>query len=123
LASISLVAPEASDGIDPVAPRFLRLIAMTWNADAGRFIYAAEREIFAEAVPAGKDSGARDVEILINADGTVSFLVDGEVRWRSTVRVLRLNRFTRAQVWLSGQDTGARVMLNDVIVAIAGAPR
>jgi DNA-binding SARP family transcriptional activator len=122
-ASISLVAPEVSEDIDQVAPRFLRLIAMTWNADAGRFIYAAEREIFAEAVPAGKDSGARDVEILINADGTVSFLVDGVVRWRSTVRVLRLNRFTRAQVWLSGQDTGAQVLLNNVIVAIAGASR
>jgi len=116
-ATIALVAADPPDAIDIVAPRFLRLISVTWNADAQRFVYAAERDVFVEAIPpapAGARGGSRALGVLVNQDGTVTFLVDGVPRWTSTARVLRNDRTVRAQLWLSGQDTGARIAFGRV---------
>jgi DNA-binding SARP family transcriptional activator len=117
-ASIALVARDPPDAIDSLAPRFLRLISATWNAEAGRFIYAAGRDVFAEAVPAGPEGSMRTLSITVNADGTVTFLVDGSPRWRSTLRVLRPERVALAQIWLGGQETGGRVGFGKVSVTL-----
>lgn len=121
-ASLALVASDPVTAIDAEAPTFLRLISMTWNAEARRFVYAAEREVFAEAIPDGRIAGTRLLSLLINADGTVSFFVDGALRWRSTLRVTRVDRAARAQLWLGGQDTGARVGFTNLTASLQSAP-
>ncbi|MEK7401682.1 MAG: AAA family ATPase [Gemmatimonadota bacterium] len=121
-ASLSLVAPDPPDAIDHDAPRFLRLISITWNADAQRLVYAAEREVFVEAVPDGLRGNARTLAIQVSADGTVAFLVDGVRRWQSTLRAVRGDRSSRAQIWLGGQDTGSRIGFSNVSASLAGPP-
>lgn len=118
-ATMALVAPDPPDAIDAAAPRFLRLISVTWNADARRLVYAAERDVFVEAVPQGsKGATVRAISIVVNQAGTVTFLVDGVTRWTSTARLLRSDRTARAQLWLGGQDTGARVAFGGVNVSL-----
>lgn len=119
-ASLALVAPDPPDAIDREAPRFLRLISITWNADAQRLIYAAEREVFVEAVPQGRRDNVRTVAILVSADGTVGFFVDGVRRWQSTLRAVRADRSSRAQIWLGGQDTGSRIGFTNLSASLAG---
>jgi len=124
-ATMALVAPDPPDATDAAAPRFLRLISVTWNADAQRMVYAAERDVFVEgipAAPAGARGSSRAVGILVNQNGTVTFLVDGVSRWTSTARLLRTDRTARAQLWLGGQDTGARVAFGSVNASL-GSPR
>jgi DNA-binding SARP family transcriptional activator len=118
-ASLALVAPDPPDAIDVNAPRFLRLVSLTWNADAQRLVYAAEREVFVESVPAGAKPDVRTLGIVINSDGTVTYTVDGALRWRSTVRVYRTGRAAVAQVWLGGQDSGPRVAFGRIRVVLA----
>jgi DNA-binding SARP family transcriptional activator len=120
-ASLALVAPDPPEAIDTIAPQFLRLIAITWNADERRFIYSAERDVFVESVPAGTVGDARVLRIVVNADGTVSFLVDGKQRWRSTLRVLRAAQARSALVWLGGQDTGADAAFGRISVSLQTA--
>lgn len=121
-ATLALVAPDPPGAIDTRAPRPFRLISITWDADARRLVYAAERDVFAEAVPDGSGEGMRRLGMRVNDDATVSFFVDGVERWRSTLRVSRPGGSARAQIWLGGQDTGARVAFANLI-AYLESPR
>lgn len=120
--TLGLVAGEPPEVVDTLAPRFLKLVSLTWSAEAHRFVYAAERDIFAEAVPPSiGDSSSRRLAIRVHEDGTVSFSVDGRQRWKSTLRVVSRGRSRSAQLWLGGRETGSRAGFSQVSVRIEGA--
>jgi hypothetical protein len=118
--AISLVAVEDSTAIDVAAPQFLRLVTFAWNADAGRFVYAVGREVFTEAAPTTAALTGLRLLIRIEPDSTVSFGLDGQQRWRSTLRVPDASRQPGAQVWIAGRATGDRVRVGRVRLVLAG---
>jgi DNA-binding SARP family transcriptional activator len=121
-ATLALVAVEPPSAVDTVAPRFLKLVSITWNAEAQRFVYAAERDVFAEPVPLKRSvDDSRRLEIVIDPDGRVIFSVDGVQRWISTLRVVSGDRTRLVQLWIGGHDTGARVGFSNVSALLDGA--
>jgi Tol biopolymer transport system component len=117
--SIALVAPEDSGNIDVQAPQFLRQASLSWNAEAGRFIYAVGREVFSElAASVATDGSALPIRMRIEADSTMSFHVGGQLRWRSSLRVLSHRHAARAQVWISSRATGDRVRVRNATIRL-----
>jgi len=101
---IALVAPEEPADLDSLAPQFLRHASMTWDGDARRLIFAVGREVHSEqALFATARSG---FALRVEADSTLSFLLDGNVRWRSTVRLHASSSAGRVQGWMGGRATG-----------------
>lgn len=105
--SVALVAPEQASALDSVAPQFLRLASFTWDADARRAIYAAGREVFSEQAPFAVGTGPLWVELRVAGDSTVSFLVNGVPRWKSTLRLITSRSDPQVQAWVGGRSTGA----------------
>ena len=110
--SLALVAPEQPAALDSLAPQFLRYASLTWDSDARRLVYAVGREVFSE-------QGARPttIDLRVESDSTVSFSVDGSLRWRSTLRISGARSASRAQLWIGGRSTG-RLRVSNVRVLL-----
>lgn len=118
--SVALVAPEQVAALDTVAPQFLRHASFTWDADTRRAVYAAGREVFSQqaAFPAG--AAPMRVELRVETDSTVSFIVNGTLRWKSTLRVITTRSDPHVQAWIGGRSTGS-LRVSAARVALAGA--
>lgn len=112
--TIALVAAEAPDEIDPSAPQFLKLVALTWLPEAGRLAYSAEREYISETVNSARQDAWHDFRIVIEHDGRVAYYVDRKLRRRSTVAVAGSPDESLVQLWLGGRGAGEDVVVNDV---------
>ncbi|MEX2179711.1 MAG: AAA family ATPase [Gemmatimonadaceae bacterium] len=104
--NVALVAPETEETIDAIAPQFLRHASFTWTADPRRFVYSVGREVHTE--PAPGVGASVDVRLFIEADSTVTFFVDGQRRWRSTLRIITPSHAAKVQAWIGGRATGDR---------------
>ena len=84
---VGLVAPEVAGESGDRVP----VASLSWLPGEGRVTFQVEREEHSEALAAvAEGSGApRALEFafVVGKDGHVAFEVDGEVRWRSTLRV------------------------------------
>ena len=101
-ASVSLIVPEDETSLDSVAPQFLKLVSVSWKADAGRLVYGVGKEVFSEAVGM-TPARSRQIRIFVEEDTTVAFSLDGVPRWRSTLRVVNPRTGSRAQVWIAAR--------------------
>ena len=122
-ATVALVATEDGSDIQPDAPRFLPYASLSWSAGAARLVYSVGREVFTEPVSPG-DVQALAVQIVVEADSTVSFSVNQRTRWRSTLKVIRGRQDDRVQAWIGGRATGDRVRVANarVVLAPVGVP-
>jgi hypothetical protein len=124
-ANLALVVPEEDAAIDATAPpQFLRLASISWKAAAGRLVYAVGKEVFSEPV-GPSPARSRRLTLYVEADSTVTFAVDENSRWRSTLRLTTPRAGTRAQIWISGRATAEQVRVTSVSVTLAakGAAR
>jgi hypothetical protein len=117
-ATIAIVVPEEDAAIDAVAPQFLKLASVSWKADARRFVYTVGREVYSEPV-APQSGKSQRLALYVEDDSTVSFAIDGQRRWRSTLRLTTSRTGSRAQVWISGRATLGQVRLTSLSVALA----
>lgn len=106
--SVALVAVEDTSAIDAVAPQFLRYASFAWNAEVSRFVYAVGREVFTEPVGAWLRSPFT-VTLVVEQDSTMTFTVNGQRRWRSSIRAIGSGQGSRVQAWISGRATGDHV--------------
>jgi DNA-binding SARP family transcriptional activator len=111
--TIALVAPENLSDIQLDAPQFLKYASVSWSADSRRFVYAVGQEAFAEPVAADV-AGAVAIRMVVEADSTVSFSIDGRQRWRSSLRVMTARNEPRAMLWIGGRATGELVRVSSV---------
>lgn len=117
-ANMALVVPEEDAAIDTAAPQFLKLASVSWKADAGRLVYAVGKEVFSEPVGASP-ARSRRLAMTVEDDSTVTFSVDDQTRWRSTLRLTTPRAGARAQIWISGRATAEQVRVTSVSVALA----
>lgn len=120
--TVSLVAPELEAATDRAAPQFLKYASLSWNAEAGRFVYAVGREVFTEALGSPLE-GELELRVQIERDSTASFNVNGSQRWRSSLRVMSSWRATRAQAWIAARASDGHVVVRNARVELMGAPR
>ncbi len=119
--SLALVAIEDSSAVDATAPQFLRYASFSWNAEAGRLIYAVGQEIHTE--PIGDSLPASlPVMLRIEPDSTVTFAIAGRERWRSALRVISARQESRAQLWISGRATNDRARLTHLRITLGETP-
>ena len=104
--SMALVAPEADDALDHDAPQFLNRVSFTWSAEPRQFLFAVGREVHV-AVARVAPGADIDVRIRVEPDSTVTFVVDGETRWRSALRVITPRHEGEVHAWVGGRATGA----------------
>lgn len=118
--SVALVAPEGAATLDSITPQFLRYASFTWDAEARRAVYSVGREVHADAVPPVSGT-LLEVRLLVESDSTVSFHLDGRLRWRSTVRVVTASSEPQAQLWIGARSTGEALRLRAAELALRGA--
>jgi DNA-binding SARP family transcriptional activator len=121
--TLALVAADPADVLDSVAPKFLRLAAVSWLAPAGRLSYSVGREIFTEPVSRTGSGDSREVGIEIGPDSRVSFLINGVSRWTSTLRLRTIGENSRAQLWLGSQTSGNEVAFDDIAILLKTNPK
>lgn len=117
--SVAVVAPEARANVDDDAPQFLRYASFTWSAEAARLIYSVGSEVFTEPSRLVSAVPAIEVEIVVERDSTASFLVNGQRRWRSTLRLVHSRNESRAQLWVGARATGSAVHLREAAITLA----
>jgi hypothetical protein len=115
---IALVAADPVEAVDSEAPHFLRLAAVSWLGEAQRIKYAVGRESFTEPLSKLGGGQAHRVRIVITNEDAVAFLIDGVMRWRSTLRILTAGPNSRAQLWLGSHAAGGSVAFDDVLVKL-----
>lgn len=111
--TLALVAAEAGEAIDPSAPQFLKIAALSWLSDAGRMAYSADREFWSEAVRFTRDDW-HSFRIDIEADGRAAFYVENVLRRRSSIVLTGKDDDVRVQLWLGGRATGDDVAVDMV---------
>jgi hypothetical protein len=115
---VALVAADPAEVLDSLAPKFLRLATVAWIAEAGRLSYAVGREVFTEPLSVIGRSDVHKIAIEVGADELVVFSVDGQRRWKSSLRVRTAGDNSRAQLWLGSQATEREVVFDDVSVRL-----
>jgi DNA-binding SARP family transcriptional activator len=119
--TLSLAAPEHDADVDAATPQLLRLVSLSWNAESRRLIYSVGREAFSEPADSLLVGDTMSAAIHVMKDSTVSFMIAGNERWRSGLRVSGAQFGTRAQLWISGRATGDQVRVSRVQAAIEPA--
>ena len=115
--TVALVAPEPADVIDPQAPQFLHLAAVRWIAEAERIAFSVGREIQTEPLPAAPlDSLV--IGMRARADGRVDFLLNGAVRWTSSLRLDATYDPPRSRLWIGANGTGERIRVTRATVQL-----
>ena len=108
---------EPADVIDPQAPQFLHLAAVRWIAEAERIAFSVGREIQTEPLPvAPLDSLV--IGLRARADGRVDFLLNGEVRWTSSLRLDATYDPARSRLWIGANGTGQRIRVTRATVQL-----
>ncbi|MGQ0814708.1 MAG: AAA family ATPase [Gemmatimonadota bacterium] len=115
--AVALVAPEPASVQSNVAPQFLRLASILWLTEANRVAYSVHRELWSEPTAALPPATYQRFRIRVGGDGSVVFMVNETIRWRSTLRLH--NQYGGAQLWLGGIATGSAFGVDDVRVRYA----
>ncbi len=113
-AIVSLVAPETTEVYDEARPQFLRLVSVQWLAGGSRIAYSVHREMWTESASEIAGTGRHTVRMRVANDGTVEFLVDERLRWRSTVRLQ--DDYGGAGIWLAASGAGSSTAFNEVSI-------
>ncbi len=119
-ATMALVPLADVTAIDRAAPRFAPMAAVSWDGAAGVLMYSVGQQTSSEPVSLFRPADSHTVEITIGGDQVVTFSVDGQVRWRSSLKFLGDEMATPAQLWLGGRATGSTVALSDLLVELPG---
>jgi DNA-binding SARP family transcriptional activator/Tol biopolymer transport system component len=116
LLDVSLVADTRDDVIDKVAPTFTDYARIAWDGETGRIVYSVGDETKSDPVSAFGSATMHAARISIDANGAVTFFVDGRLRWTSSLRFLGESSEPRARVWLGGRATGMLAAIRDLRV-------
>ncbi len=116
--NIGLVTAAAPAMIDHTAPRLNTLVGAQWDGASGNLIYSVGQESSSESAAALGDSPSHVIAITISAD-TVTFSVDGAVRWQSSLTFLGAGAGSPVQLWIGGRATGPSVAVSNVLVDLA----
>lgn len=118
--TLALVAAEPPGLVDPAAPQFLKVAALSWLPESGRLSYSAEREFWSEPVTFGRDDVWQDFRIEVEGDGRIAFYVGDRLRRRSDVVVTGREGAFPVQLWVAGRAADGDVAVDDVRLSIVG---
>lgn len=118
--TLALVAAEPPGLIDPAAPQFLKVAALSWIPESGRLSYSADREFWSEPATFERDDEWQNFRIEVAGDGRVAFYVGDRLRRRSEVAVTGREDAFPVQLWVAGRATDGDVAVDDVRLRIVG---
>jgi DNA-binding SARP family transcriptional activator len=113
--AISLVGSDIVT-IDSVAPQLHDYVAIVWDGEASRFTYSVGAESKADPISSLEATSTHRVGIALDSAGNVRFVVDGRLRWTSSLRFLGNSGDGRARLWLGGRATGSNASISSVVV-------
>ena len=113
--SIGLVAPDLA-AVDSTAPQLPEYVGVVWDGEASRFTYSVGAESKSDPMSSLKPTSTHRVEMKVDKGGSVSFLVDGALRWTSSLRFLGNSSDRRGRLWLGGRATGQTASISDLVV-------
>ncbi|HET9426206.1 MAG TPA: AAA family ATPase [Gemmatimonadaceae bacterium] len=113
---LALVA-SGGETLDSVAPQPQEYVSVAWDGEASRFTYSVGPESKSDPVSVIGAGSARDVRIVVGADGGVSFFVSSRLRWRSSLRFIGGPGDREARLWLGGRATGTAASISNVRAA------
>jgi len=118
--TFALVSAVARTSLDPSAPRMNPVVGLQWDGASGNLTYSVGQESSADPAAAlGGNASSHLVTIATRGD-SVTFSVDGVVRWRSSLTYLGASVRGPVQLWIGGRATGASVAVSNVVVDAAG---
>ncbi|MDB4876520.1 MAG: hypothetical protein JWM41_2966 [Gemmatimonadetes bacterium] len=117
--AIALVPATAEAQLNPRVPRFAPLIAIQWDAASGNFVYSVGQQTFSDRATSLGNDASHLLELSIGDDRSVTFFVDGQARWRSSLTFLGDVSAAAAQVWLGGRATFATIAVTDFRLQLA----
>lgn len=118
--TLALVAAEPPAMIDPAAPQFLKVAALSWLPESGRLSYSAEREFWSEPATFARDDEWQDFRIEVEGDGRIAFYVGNRLRRRSEVVVTGREGAFPVQLWVAGRGADGDVGVDDVRLSLVG---
>jgi DNA-binding SARP family transcriptional activator len=117
--TIGLVPVVAESDIDRLAPRLTPLIAVQWDGASGNLIYSVGHETSSEPATAFGPQENHQFEIAIAADRSISFSVDGRVRWTSSLTFLGNVGGPAVQLWIGGRATSTLAAVSSVQIDLS----
>jgi DNA-binding SARP family transcriptional activator len=89
-----------------------RLATIQWVGQAARIAYSVDRETWTEPLGTLADKDQHVFEMLVDAEGKVSFNIDGKQHWRSRLRIP--NGTQPGRLWLGSQGAADLVSFDNV---------
>jgi hypothetical protein len=104
--------------IDRTAPRLNSVVGVQWDGASGNLVYSVGQESSSESAAGLGSSASHLIEISAHADA-VTFSVDGQVRWQSSLKYVGAGSASPVQLWIGGRATMANVAVSNVVVDLA----
>lgn len=117
--TIGLVPAQSEQSVDRLAPQFSPLVSVVWDGASGNLTYAVGQRTFSEPAGAVGAEPSHAVEMAILPDRSVTFSVDGRVRWSSTLNFLGDVSGAAVQLWIGGRATSSLVAVSNAQVDLS----
>jgi hypothetical protein len=113
--AIGLVGSSLTS-IDSVAPQLHEYVGVVWDGEASRFTYSVGAESKSDPMSSLGAATQHRIRIALEKSGSVSFFVDGRLRWTSSLRFLGSPGDGRARLWLGGRATGPNASISSLVM-------